>query len=273
MKNTKRNREGYTAVIQAGGEGTRMRNLTKNLIPKPMLSLNGKPMLQWQIENIAKYGIKDFVIITGFLGNKIKEYFRDGSGFGVRISYVEETRPLGSAGALYFLKNEVGEKDIILVFGDVMFDLNWNRMIEFHEVNEGKATVLVHPNAHPFDSDLLVVDDEGLVTGIDSKNNIRDYWYENCVSAGIYIFSGNVVKKIQGPQKMDLEKDILTALIKQRQVYGYHTTEYVKDAGTPERFRQSALEQAEGIWRKKCLDKKQRCIFWTETEQSINSKD
>ncbi len=251
----------YTAVIQAGGKGTRMRELTNDVIPKPMLMLNGKPMLQWQIENIARYGIREFVIITGYLGEKIIEYFGDGTSLGVAISYVREEEPLGSAGALYFLKDKIGMDDFLLVFGDVMFELNWNRMIRYHENHKGKISLLVHPNAHPFDSDLLVIDVNGRVTGIAPKNHVRDYWYDNCVNAGVYILSGRIMEMFNSLQKMDLEKDILTRMIEQREAYGYRTTEYVKDAGTPERFERAAMEQAAGIWEKKCLDKKQKCIF------------
>lgn len=86
----------YTAVIQAGGRGTRMEKLTRNEIPKPMLSINGKTMLEWQIENIKKYGIYDFILIIGYLGDKVRKHFGDGSQWGVRIQYVEEKEPLGS---------------------------------------------------------------------------------------------------------------------------------------------------------------------------------
>ncbi len=251
----------YIAVIQAGGKGMRMRELTNDVIPKPMLMLNGKPMLQWQIENIARYGIREFVIITGYLGEKIIEYFGDGTSLGVAISYVREEEPLGSAGALYFLKDKIGTDDFLLVFGDVMFELDWNRMIRYHENHKGKISLLVHPNAHPFDSDLLVIDVNGRVTGIAPKNHVRDYWYDNCVNAGVYILSGRIMEMFKSLQKMDLEKDILTRMIEQREAYGYRTTEYVKDAGTPERFERAAMEQADGIWEKKCLDKKQKCIF------------
>lgn len=251
----------YIAVIQAGGKGTRMRELTNDRFPKPMLMLNGKPMIQWQIENIARFGIREFVIITGYLGEKIIEYFGDGSSLGVKIYYIREEKPLGSAGALYFLKDKTGVNDFLLVFGDVMFELDWKRMIEYHEKHKGKASVLVHPNAHPYDSDLLTVDDKGRITGINPKNHARDYWYDNCVNAGVYILSGRIMGMFNSLRKMDLEKDILTELIDQKEVYGYHTSEYVKDAGTPERFRQAALEQAAGIWERKCLDRKQKCIF------------
>jgi histidinol-phosphate phosphatase family protein len=251
----------YIAVIQAGGKGTRMVEMTKDLIPKPMLMLNGKPMIQWQIENLIEYGIKDICIITGHLGEKIEEYFKDGSGFGANITYVRENEPLGSAGALYYVGDIAGQRDIILVFGDVMMKLDWNRAICFHEAKEALATLLIHPNSHPYDSDLVITDDKDRITGIDSKNNIRDYWYENQVNAGIYILDNEILGMFEAPMKKDLEKDVLKPLIGNERIYGYHTTEYVKDAGTPRRFMDCAVEQAEGIWDAKCLCKRQRSVF------------
>lgn len=251
----------YIAVIQAGGKGTRMREMTKGIIPKPMLLLNGKPMLEWQIEKIAKYGIYEFVIILGYLGNQIKKYFGDGSRFNVHIRYIEEKEPLGSAGALILLKSMIQTSNFLLVFGDVMFDIDWSRMMHFHENHGGDATLLVHPNAHPYDSDLLVMDNEALITGMHSKHNKRDDWYDNCVNAGIYILSSNILEDMQEVKKTDLEQDILLPLIKEGKVYGYHTPEYVKDAGTIERFHKVLKEQMDGIWDKKNLEKMQKCVF------------
>ena len=265
-------RKDYVAVIQAGGQGSRMRELTRDLIPKPMLKLNGKPMIQWQIENISEYGIHEFILIVGHLGKKIQEYFGDGSRFGVHIRYIEERIPLGSAGALYYLKKEMLPDNFLLIYADVMFCMDWNRMIKFHESNLGKATLLVHPNAHPFDSDLLVLDADNRVKGIDSKLNKRNYWYENCVNAGIYILSSDILRGIEVPGKLDLEKDLLVPLMTQNQAYGYRTPEYVKDAGTPERFRKAEREQAAGVWERKCLDRKQVCVF-LDRDGTLNRYD
>lgn len=261
----------YIAVIQAGGKGTRMVSLTNDKIPKPMLEINGKPMIQWQIENIAAYGIDEFVIITGHLGEVIEDYFGDGTKLGVHISYIREKQdePLGSAGALYYLKDmvKVGTlsqyTDALLIFGDVMFELDWNRMINFHEQHNAKATLLVHPNAHPHDSDLLILDDKNRVKGIDPKNKVRNYWYDNCVNAGLYILCAELLESVPGPEvKVDLEKDILADFMKSEDtIYGYHTSEYVKDAGTPERFQKVCKEQELGVWSQKCLKNRQKCIF------------
>lgn len=253
--------ENYVAVIQAGGKGTRLKALTGDKIPKPLLKLNGRPMIEWQIENLKKYGVRDFVIITGHLGEQIEEYFGDGSGWSVSITYIRETEPLGSAGALYHLKNMLHYDSFILIFGDVMFDVDMERMVRFHERHHAMATLAVHPNTHPHDSDLVKINAEGQVTGFDSKTNDRTYWYENLVNAGIYILSVGLIDNIKKPQKLDLEKGLILPALGTGKVYGYRTTEYIKDAGTPDRFREVSREQRNGLWKRKNLGEKQRCIF------------
>lgn len=251
----------YLAVIQAGGKGTRMVELTHDEIPKPLLALNGKPMIEWQIINLKAYGITEFVIITGHLGHLIEEYFGDGSKWGVKIFFVHENEPLGSAGALFYIKKFAENRDVIFVFGDVMFDLDWKRFITFHEDKGGMITLLAHPNSHPFDSDILIVDKEECVRGIDSKLNVRDYSYNNCVNAGISIFKHNLLDEIKDAKKIDFEKQIVSCYLKSGQVYAYRTPEYVKDVGLPERFRISVQEQENGVWEAKCLKNTQKAVF------------
>ena len=172
------------AVIMAGGKGTRLRAITKDEIPKPMAPVAGKPILEWQIECLRRQGVQEVILIIGHLGHKIREYFGDGDAFGVKISYIEETQPLGTAGALAMLPEQLTGPSFFLIFGDVLFDIDLERMRRFHEEKKAVATLFVHPNVHPFDSDLVVCDAEGRVQQFDSKHNVRDYWYQNCVNAG-----------------------------------------------------------------------------------------
>ncbi|SEH27971.1 HAD-IIIA family hydrolase [Selenomonas sp. KH1T6] len=251
----------YTAVIQAGGKGTRMRELTGDRIPKPMLELGGKPMIQWQVENLKKYGIREFVFIIGHLGEKVKDYFGDGTAFGVHISYVEENEPLGSGGALCYLKDMVGASDVLLVFGDVMFDIDAPRLLGFHEEKQAGVTLLVHPNAHPQDSDLVVMDENSKVLRFDFAKNQRDYYYDNCVNAGIYVLANEVIKSLGEPAPLDLEKELFRSALEDGKIYGYRTTEYVKDAGTPKRFRAVERELLQGVWQSRNLESPQKCVF------------
>lgn len=249
------------AVLQAGGKGTRMLPLTKDKIPKPLLKLGGKPMLEWQVVNLKKYGIHDFVIIVGHLGDMIEEYFGDGRRWGVNISFIKEETPLGSGGALSYLKGKITRKHIVLTLGDVMFDMDMPRLIAFHEAKGSMATLVVHPNSHPYDSDLVVLNDNDCVTKFDAKTNVRDYVYDNCVNAGVYVIEPEVLDALDEVRKRDLEKEILLPLLEKGELYGYKTTEYLKDAGTVERFSAVEKDLEKGIWEKRNLENRQRCVF------------
>ncbi len=248
------------AVIQAGGKGTRMREITGDRIPKVMLPIGEKPMLQLQIEQAKKYGIDEVVIIIGHLGDKIRDYFKDGQSFGVQIHYIEEQEPLGSAGALYYLKDFPAEK-YFLIFGDVMFDLEVRQLLDFHDSNGAGVTLVVHPNAHPYDSDLLIINDKNQVTGILGKKEERNEYYANIVNSGLFVLGAEVLDFFNAPEKRDLEQDVISKLIPQNKVYGYRTSEYIKDTGTPDRYRKAEADYQNGIWEKKNLGNRQKCVF------------
>ena len=250
------------AVIMAGGKGTRLLSVTKDEIPKPMLPIAGKPLLEWQVEQLKNNGITDVIMIIGHLGHKIEEYFGNGSKYGIKIQYVKETEPLGTAGAFYFLKNLLNDSYFLLIFGDVFFNIDINRMEEFHQMHHSIATLFVHPNGHPFDSDLVILSHDNRIKRFDSKHNIRDYWYDNCVNAGIYILNKSICDMVLAPQKMDLEKDILQVLVEaQKPIYGYSSPEYVKDVGTVERVLRTMQDIEMGVVEAKSLKRKQKCIF------------
>ena len=250
------------AVIMAGGKGTRLSSVTKDLLPKPMVDVLGKPLLEWQVECLKQYGITEICFIIGHLGHVIKNYFGDGSAFNFKASYIEEKEPLGTAGALFYLKNWLNSSDFLLVFGDVFFNIDLDRMVKFHKYNHSVATLFVHPNSHPFDSDLVIMDSESRILKFDSKHNVRNYWYNNCVNAGFYIFNKDICNKIVEPVKTDLEKDILTKMIENgEKIYGYKSPEYIKDIGTVERINAAIHDIQSGFINKRCLTNKQKCIF------------
>ena len=257
----------------AGGKGTRLRAITNNEIPKPMVPVAGKPILQWQIESLREQGVRDIVLVIGYLGEKIRSFFQDGGRFGVRIRYIEERIPLGTAGALSMLPSLLTGDAFFLVFGDVLFEIDLARMIAFHQGKQAEATLFVHPNSHPFDSDLVVCDSEDRVLGFDSKHNVRTGWYHNCVNAGFYVLERAVCEKVPIETKVDLEKELLAEMIKSGEsVYAYHSSEYIKDVGTVERITAAEKELESGAVSKRCLRQKQKAIF-LDRDGTINRKN
>lgn len=250
------------AVIMAGGKGTRLAAITKDEIPKPMVPVNGKPLLLWQIEELKKNGITDIIMIIGHLGEKIEEYFQNGEKYGVHVSYIREHEPLGTAGAFYYLKDKIVSDYFLLVFGDVFFSVDIQRMEKFYIDHQARAALFVHPNSHPADSDLVVLDENNKISKFDSKHNVRNYWFDNCVNAGFYILGTEVCDLVENPHKTDLEKDILMPLVNEGQaVYGYRSPEYIKDIGTVDRIHQTEKDVENGFIEEKCLKNKQTCIF------------
>lgn len=220
-------------VILAGGKGTRL-GLTD--IPKPMCPIMSKPVLEYQIELAKKYGITEIFLLTGYLANVIEDYFGDGSKWGVKLHHIVETNPLGTAGNFPSLKDKL--KDRFMVFyGDIVMDFDLNSFINFDKQNDSLATILVHPNNHPYDSDLVEIDDKNCVTSFLSKPHPDDLVYKNLVNAAIYIFSPEVLNFIEKNIPQDFGKDILPKILKSnKNIFAYHSAEYIKDMGTPERL-------------------------------------
>ena len=265
-------------VIMAGGMGTRIASI-KSDVPKPMIEICGKPILQWQIENLKSNGLTDITLVIGHLGHVIQDFFKDGRNFGVNISYFVEDHPLGTAGALFKMP-ELTE-DFLLLCGDVMIDVDFNRFIHFHQRNHARASLMVHPNGHPYDSSLLVTEtlspqekgglpiETHRVTGWLNKEDSRTY-YKNRVNAGIEIISPQLLAETmknftprhpETPDKIDLDRDVLKPNIKSGHIFAYDTPEYIKDMGTPDRYYEVEQDLQSGKVSARNLSKRQKAIF------------
>lgn len=246
------------AVIMAGGKGTRIASIASD-IPKPMIPVCDKPILQYEIECLKRQGITDIFLIIGHIGHVIKEYFGDGSGFGVNIRYINEEKPLGTAGALFYLKDEIRD-DFLLINGDIIFDVNFERFYEFHKLHGGVATILTHPNSHPYDSGIVITDSNSVVIQWLHKEDERLY-YKNRVNAGIHMLSPKVFDMFTEVKKTDLDREILKALIPNGMLVAYDSPEYVKDMGTPDRYYMVVDDIKSGRVYAKNLKNKQKAIF------------
>lgn len=247
------------AVIIAGGKGTRMAEVYPD-IPKPMIPIDGVPVLERTIICLREQGIRDLFITVQHKAEIIINFFGDGKKFGVDIQYFIEQIPMGNAGALFSLSDQLDE-DFLLINADLVFDIDLRRFIRFHQENKALATIIVHPNDHPYDSGIIECADDGRVTKWHMKENRRELYYNNLVNAGIHILSSEIPKQKNIKSRVDLDRDILTPMIEKGEVFAYKTPEYIKDMGTPERLKQVENDFKNGIIQRRSLLKKQKAIF------------
>ena len=247
------------AVIMAGGKGTRISSVASD-IPKPMIKIGGKPVLEHEIECLKAQGFLDIIITVSHLGSQIIDYFGDGKKFGVNIEYYYEEKPLGNAGALYEIKDKLSDT-FLLLNADSLFNVDFQRFLKYHEEKKALATLLTHPNSHPFDSGLIFTDNNQSVIKWLSKEDERPRWYKNRVNAGLHILSKELLTKRPDTEKVDLDRQILKPLSGTGTMFAYDSPEYVRDMGTPERFYMVSRDYEQGIIENKNLKYKQRAIF------------
>ena len=253
----------------AGGRGTRISELFPD-IPKPLIPIDNTPVLEREIISLRDQGFTDIILTIGYMAEKIQEYFGNGDKWGVKIEYFVEDKPLGNAGALFFLDLK---EDFLLLNADAVFDVDFNRMVAFHKQHDGLVTLFTHPNSHPYDSGLIIAGENGEVEKWLAKEDERPEFYKNRVNAGLHVISPKALelsevnkeevgKEIDGKvKKVDLDRQILKPLCGTGTMFCYDSPEYVKDMGTPERFHQVEEDFKKGVVQAKNLQNKQKTIF------------
>lgn len=257
-------------VIMAGGRGTRISELFPD-IPKPLIPIDGIPVLEREVCSLASQGFRDIILTVSYLHEKIEEHFGDGSKWGVKIEYFVENTPLGNAGALFKLDLK---EDFLLLNADAMFDVDFNRFVDFHKQHGGLVTLFTHPNSHPYDSGLLIADKNGAVEQWLAKEDSRPEYYRNRVNAGLHVINPSVLElsgidadKVGAvgengkPIKVDLDRQLLKPLAGTGRMFCYDSPEYVKDMGTPERYDAVCEDYKAGRVSGKNLQNKQKAVF------------
>lgn len=276
-------------IIMAGGRGTRIAELFPN-IPKPLIPVDGVPILEREIRSLAEQGFDDIILTVSYLADKIVDYFGDGGRFGVKIDYFIENTPLGNAGALFRLRDKIGDEPFFLLNADAAFDVDFKRMLDFHKQKGGLVTLFTHPNSHPYDSGLIIANKDGQVEKWLNKEDERPQWYDNRVNAGLHILDPKVLDlagqnldstelrtknlglsgandklsskhEVLSTTKVDLDRQLLKPLCGTGKMFCYDSPEYVKDMGTPDRFHQVEADYKAGIVQAKNLHNKQKAIF------------
>lgn len=246
-------------VIMAGGRGTRISSIARD-IPKPMIKIEGKPVLEHEIECLKSQGYTDLIITVSYLGDSIMNYFKDGSDFGVNIEYFVEKTPLGNAGALFQLKDKLTE-DFLLLNADAIFDIDFDRYVKFHKQKGGLVTLFTHPNSHPYDSGLIFTDENNAVIRWLAKEDERPEFYRNRVNAGLHVISPKILDTVITTDKIDLDRQLLKPLSGTNQMFVYDSPEYVKDMGTPDRYESVCKDFKAGRVKAKNLHNKQKAVF------------
>lgn len=258
-------------VIMAGGKGTRISELFPD-IPKPMIPVCGIPVLEREIKSLRDQGFIDIILTVGYKAEHIIKHFGDGEKYGVQIDYFVEKEPLGNAGALLRLKDKLTE-DFLLLNADAMFDVDFNKFVAFHQKCGGLVTLFTHPNDHPYDSGLIIADKNNVVEKWLAKEDSRPMYYRNRVNAGLHVINPKILelmdvdldaidnKTNEKIVKVDLDRQLLKPLAGTGKMFCYDSPEYVKDMGTPERYRSVCMDYENGKVVGKNLKNKQKAIF------------
>lgn len=258
-------------VLMAGGRGTRISSVAPD-IPKPMIKIEGVPVLEREIICLRDQGFTDLILTVSHMADQIMDYFGDGSKLGVNIEYFLEEQPLGNAGALFKLREKFIE-DFLLLNADAVFDIDFRRFVEYHKKKGGLVTLFTHPNSHPYDSGVIVARGDGSAEQWLTKEDVRPQWYQNRVNAGLHVINPVVLDMVEidaetiGTEvdgkrvKVDLDRQILKPLCGTGKMFCYDSPEYVKDMGTPDRYEAVFRDFRDGAVQAKNLQHKQKAIF------------
>jgi len=274
-------------VILAGGKGTRLKDRLGDL-PKPMIPIAGKPLLEHQVALARKYGFTDLVFFVHYRADLIEKHFGDGKKFGVQIRYVLEREPLGTAGAVLAGFEHLAERFLVM-YGDTMVNVDLERIWDTHKHHRAEATLLLHPNDHPFDSDLVEVNAESRVLAFHNRPHPEGVWRQNLVNAGLYVIQKRALefhtRRLGAPKPgagesprpasiLDFGKDVFPAMLQQgAKLFGYNSPEYIKDIGTPQRYDRICGEFASGVIARSSFATPQRAVFLDRDGTLVSDKD
>ena len=228
------------AVILAGGEGTRLRPLTSNQ-PKPMMPLANRPMMEHVVRLLANHGFDDIVVTVAFLANQIRDYFGDGSDFGVRMRYATEESPLGTAGSVLNASEELDDT-FLVISGDALCDVDLTKLVEFHREKKASVTIGLKSVDNPLEFGIVVTDDDGRVERFLEKPSWGQV-FSDTINTGIYVVDAEALKHVPTGRPYDFSKELFPLLLEMgRPIYGCVLDGYWQDIGNLEQYRQANFD-------------------------------
>jgi histidinol-phosphate phosphatase family protein len=266
-------------VIVAGGAGTRLRARLGDL-PKPMIPIAGKPLLEHLVALARQYGFADLIFFVHYRADLIEQYFGDGKMFGVRIRYLLEREPLGTAGAVRAGLHLLAGRFLVM-YGDTMVNVDLDRLWDAHARHGAAATLLLHPNDHPLDSDLVEVNADSWIVAFHNRPHPDNVWRQNLVNAGLYVLEKSALETFspstlgsQPPTIFDFGRDLFPAMLARgAKLFGYNSPEFIKDIGTPERYDRICNQFEAGVVQRSSLATPQRAVFLDRDGTLVYDRD
>lgn len=223
------------AVILAGGKGTRLASRL-NGRPKPLIDVDGVPLLRRQIETLAGQGVTHIVLLVNHAADQIANFIAELDPL-LSVTLIDDGEPRGTAGATLACLDQLQDR-FIVIYGDTLFDVDLAAMLHAHEASGAAASLLLHPNDHPVDSDLVEIDSDGFVRAFHAYPHPPGEWLRNLVNAALYVIERSALEPWAERLPMgDFAKDLFPAMLAEgARIKGYTTFEYIKDVGTPARL-------------------------------------
>ena len=260
------------ALILSGGQGTRAKSRIGNK-PKSLIEIDNKPILWYQLELLKKYNYTQVLILVNHLADQIIEYINSNQDWGINIKVIDEEVPMGTAGAVINCMSLL-EDNFLVMYGDTMLDVNLSYFERFHDLDlNTSVSLFVHPNDHPFDSDLIEVNDDNTVTAFHKYPHNNEYFYPNLVNAALYYIKKSCLMHWNDKvSKLDFGKDIFPFLLENNFIIkAYNSPEYIKDTGTPERIDEVNQDLKSGYINNCGFQLQQPCIF-LDRDGSLNKE-
>jgi mannose-1-phosphate guanylyltransferase len=230
------------AVILVGGEGTRLRPLTST-VPKPVVPLVDRPFIVYMLEWLKRHGVEDVILSCGFLATSVRNVLGDGSQLGLRLRFVEEPEPRGTAGALKYAESFLDER-FLMLNGDVLTDIDLTAQLAQHEATDAVGTLALVPVPDPSSYGLVRLQGDNAVKEFLEKPS-ADQIDTNLISAGAYVLERSIVDMIEPDRNVSIEREIWPRLVGQG-LYGFPADAYWLDIGTPDRYLQGTFDIIEG---------------------------
>ncbi|MFH1522488.1 MAG: nucleotidyltransferase family protein [Patescibacteria group bacterium] len=223
------------ALVLAGGKGIKMRPFTYEM-PKAMIPINNRPVLEYIIENLRRNDIRDIIISVGYLGSKIEKYFNDGAKFGVKIKYLKQKSEEGTIGPILQAKNLLNKEPFLVYYGDVLTNADLIDMADFHLASGSIATMAITSVKEPSNWGVVRLKGNKVHSYLEKPNTRKDL--SHLINAGVYIFEPKIFNYIK-PEMKRLEKEVIPELVKHNSLNGYSFADDWYDVGNPAIYKKA----------------------------------